>query len=550
MAKPARARIRVAAALATAALVVLTLGAGPVVVQAVSPEAVPSAITVPIIADPASINPILATDSYGRSIVAMLYPTLATASATGSAKPLLAQSWAVTNKGLTINIVLRSGLDWSDGRPVTARDVVATFTAMANRRDRSPFLALFDAVSDMVATGRYSLTVELSRPDPSLLHPLLLLPIAPASVVAPLVGRPRALRANADLNLSAQVSAGPFRLASWNRQTGTLRFVRNPSYPWGAARLETFTLQYEATADSAWQAFVDGQLGVANVPSDAVSQAAALAKAGKVRLITMPTETYTYVAFNMNDPIWTNGMVREAAVEAVNRRGIERRLAVSPGTLTGGPPPLSLVASNGNMAGLAYNPENARALLETAGWHVGKGGVRYKGGEPLAFTLVTVSGVPLWDHYIAIVAYDLRQVGFEVTVEYQTFASLTASLSRPPGAASPGAWALAWEMTPTSDARTLFGGSAALPPGGQDVGAYEDPTVASALQTLAVDGMASARRQAETALRGALRNDPPAIFLYRETGLVATVPGLRVPMPTVSLGQNLVDPQAWYFTAP
>jgi peptide/nickel transport system substrate-binding protein len=281
-----------------------------------------------------------------------------------------------------------------------------------------------------------------------------------------------------------------------------------------------------------------------------VSQANALAKAGKLRLLHVPAGAYTYIPFNMYDPIWRDPSVRIAAVEAVDRGAIARQLPVSPGAPTGGPPPMSLVASNGNMAGLAYNLAHARALLEADGWRLGQGGVRYKDGKPLAFTLVTVAGVPLWDRCIGIVVYDLRLAGFAVTVQYQTFASLAQSLTRPPSDDSPGAWALAWTMSAASDARTLFGGRAALPPGGQDVGGYADAVVTTAMGTLAVGGSPAARRHAESALRTALRSDPPAIFLYRQTGLVATVPSLHIPVPTASLGQSLVDPQAWYVQRP
>jgi peptide/nickel transport system substrate-binding protein len=503
-----------------------------------------------MIADPGSINPILASDSYGRSIVGMLYPSLGTITPSGALRPLLAQSWSVRASGLRIDVTIRQGLRWTNGQPVTARDVATTFTAMANARDRSPYLAVFGVMSDVAPAGADRLVIDLSRPDASFLHAMLLVPIAPASVLARLVGRGKALAANAELNTEARITAGPFRLVSWNRESGTLHFVRNSAYPWGRARLAGLTLQYEPTADTAWSAFVDGQVAIANVPSDATAQARALAKAGKARLLSEPSSTYAYIPFNMADPIWDDPRVRQAAIEAVDRPAIAAQLQISPGTPTGGPPPLSAVASRGAMAGMGYNLAKARSLLERAGWTVGEGGVRYRHGHPLAFTLVTVAGVPLWDRYVGIAAYDLHLAGFDVTVAYQTFASLSQSLARPDRSANPGAWALAWTMTPTSDARALFGGRDAFAPAGQDVGGYADPAVTSALQTLAVGAPAAAMKSARASLRAALRTDPPAIFLFKGTATVAVAPGLHIPVARVTTGQSVAWPEDWYYTRP
>ncbi len=546
MIRHGRARPAVAAACA-----VLALGSTSAALAASAPRsAPPTAVTVPMIAYPGTINPILASDTYGRAIVSMLYPSLAAVAPGGALKPELAASWTSAQKGLTVEFDLRKGLRWSDGAAVTSADVAATFQAMADRRDHSPYYAVFSAVQDVTAPTPARVVVDLSRPDAAFLKDALFAPIAPARVLTPLIGRGTALARSVELDVQARVTAGPFRLVSWDRDTGTLRFARNDAYPWGRARLRTFTLQYEPTSDSAWRALLAGQVQVANVPSDARTQARALAKAGKLRLMRVPTDQYTYIAFNMADPIWSDGRVREAAVEAVNRRAIAAQLRVSPGTPTGGPPPLSLVASGGRMAGLGYNLSAARALLSAAGWAPGANGVRYKDGRPLAFTLLTVAGVPLWDRYVGLVAYDLRLVGFEVTVQYMTFSLLSESLAEPPGRGAPGAWALAWSMSPASDARALLGGHSAFPPAGQDVGLYDDPAVTAAMQTLAAGAGASARRHAEASLRRALRLDPPAIFLYQATGLVATVPGLRLPAPLADVGQGLAWPQDWYYVGP
>jgi peptide/nickel transport system substrate-binding protein len=530
-----------AAALAAAALLVPAAGRA---------SAVPDAATVPIIADPGSINPILAADTYGRAVVGLLYPSLTAVGPDGVRRPLLARAWSVSDGGRTVRILLRSGLRWTDGRPVTAADVAATFDAMANRRDRSPWFGVFRPMAQVRAEGAGAVVVDLSRPDPAFLPDALTVPIAPARVVAPLVGDGRALAADRDLNAAPAITAGPFRFVAWQRATDTLVFARNAAYPWGRAHLARLVLQYEATSGSAWDAFLRGQVSVADVPASALVEARALARRGRLRLVTLPTAQFTYIAFNLRAPLWQDPRVRQAAVYAVDRAAINRAVNRPPARLTGGPPPLSLVAPGGALAGMGYDPARAERLLSAAGWRPGPGGVRYRRGQALHFTLLTVAGVPTWDRTVAMAAQDLRAVGFSVDVEYAPFADLVRSLAGPQRSSSPGAWGLAWQMTGASDARTLIGGRAAFPPGGQDVGGYDDPTVTAALQALAAGGGAKARRAEERRLAAALRADPPAIFLFQTVGVMAVAPGLRVPRPGGLTGSALDWPQDWSWTGP
>lgn len=533
---------------AAALVAALALGAPGLVGAATTAVTAPAGqVTVPIIANPGSINPIYAVDPYGRAMVSLLYPSLATQAPDGATRPLLAQSWATTDKGRTVTFTLRSGLSWRGGGGVDAADVVATFDAMANVRDGSPYVGVFRAVTTITTRGARRVVVTLVRPDPAFVADVLLLPIAPASVVAPLVAHPRALRANVDLNVDPTRTAGPFWFVRWVRDTDTWTFAANSGDPWGAPRIASLVVQYYATSADAWQAFRQGQVDVADVPSSAYAQTIAMARAGRLHMQDVPTRQYWYVAFNLRDPIWTDPRVRQAAVEAVDTAAIAKAIGPRPVLPTGGPPPLPpLSGKGGQLGGLGYDPLNANRLLQDAGWVMAANGVRYRKGRPLVLTLETVTGVGAWQRTIEAVVADLREVGFEVTVDTVTFHDLSNQLPLRTHGPLPGAYALAWDMLAGSNALTLFGGRDALPPWGQDVGGYGDATVTAAMASLAAGGL-SARKMhtVEGLLAKALYADPPGIFLFRPVGAVAWTNRLHLPSVAAASSSVLAWPQLW-----
>src|SRR4051794_1590237 len=77
---------------------------------------------------PRSFNPLVAIDSASDSIVRLLYGSLMSLDwTTQEAGPGLAESWSVAPDEKTWTFKLRQGLHWSDGRPLTADDVVFTW---------------------------------------------------------------------------------------------------------------------------------------------------------------------------------------------------------------------------------------------------------------------------------------------------------------------------------------------------------------------------------------------------------------------------------------
>ena len=77
-----------------------------------------------IVGRPTTLNPLL-SDPYpvDRELVDLIFDGLVRYDETGQVIPALAETWFISEDGLSITFTLRDGLTWHDGQPVTTEDV-------------------------------------------------------------------------------------------------------------------------------------------------------------------------------------------------------------------------------------------------------------------------------------------------------------------------------------------------------------------------------------------------------------------------------------------
>src|SRR3989442_404536 len=167
--------------------------------------------------------------------------------------PDLAKSWTISEDGLTYTFYLREGVKFHDGAPLTAEDVVASFTHIIFPPAGviSPRRGLFDAVKEVVATGPLTVEFRLTEPRSYLLRGLA----AGFNVIM----RKQTLEENQyDLRrVPAYPGTGPFRHK--NLEPGVVRRLeRNPDY-WNPALpylqgIDIYHLELGPKTGAAWLA--------------------------------------------------------------------------------------------------------------------------------------------------------------------------------------------------------------------------------------------------------------------------------------------------------
>ena len=119
------------------------------------------------LADPENLNPLTSNDAGAASVLTWIFPPLIRVDnrtlelAPGIAKALP----EISADHLTYQYALREDVTFSDGKPVTAEDVVFTLKAVRHPHVNAPSQRnYFESVADATATGPYTVRIRLSQP--------------------------------------------------------------------------------------------------------------------------------------------------------------------------------------------------------------------------------------------------------------------------------------------------------------------------------------------------------------------------------------------------
>lgn len=179
--------------------------------------------TVGLTNDYDSLNPLVGVEVPDYEVWNLQYATLTDKAADDFATiPGLAESWETSDDGKTVTYTLRDGLEWSDGTPLTAADIVFT----VNRARDEAWLNYESVVANLAAEAPDERTVVITTkvPDPKL--PTMDVYILPEHIWGEL---DEAAITKADG--TDGVGSGPFTLVEAERGQ-FWRLAANPSY-WG-----------------------------------------------------------------------------------------------------------------------------------------------------------------------------------------------------------------------------------------------------------------------------------------------------------------------------
>jgi peptide/nickel transport system substrate-binding protein len=315
--------------------------------------------------------------------------------------PMLATSWTLRASN-TWRFNLRRGVKFHDGQPFTAKAVKYTFDLIATKGGGgTPGFAKHGTK----VVDDYTVDVTPAFPN--------------ARLVEQIVHPENYIIAPGSDPVKHPTGTGPFAYASYQHQQ-QLVVNRFPGY-WGKpARLDGITFSFIPDSNARLLALESGSIDVMLIVP---SQDAADLKSKGFTVGVSPVGAYEAFYVNISGKkgytIGQDVNVRKAVEYAIDRaaliKGIYGGEAAPEQTMI---PSRLLGATDAAMiTGYTYDQAKAKQLLDSAGWTVGSGGIRAKGGKPLSLQLI--DGFPSPDSHTGVpefVQAQLRQVGIDVKI--------------------------------------------------------------------------------------------------------------------------------------
>ena len=383
-----------------------------------------------VIASPSAFTPSLpplVQDAISRAVADLVYDRLADIgpelNTFGDAgfTPRLARRWMWADDSLSISFELDPGARWHDGRPVRASDVRFSYDLIRDRATTAPGAVYFANVDSI--TVRDSLTAVAWFRERALEQFYTVahqLDIVPEHVLG---GTPRdQLRA---VNVGTTfIGSGRFRLARFEPSV-RMELVADTTNYRGRPKLDRVIWSVSSDAGAGITQFMSGQADVfESLPAELLPQ---VDSNPTVRAIPVPSRGYAYLAFNFRDPrrrgaphpVLADRRVRRALSMALDREAMLRNVFGDVGMLGVGPYPGALADSGVTL--LPFDRAAAAAMLDSADWRVGAGGIRVKAGRPLAFSILTPTSSPQRMRYAVLIQEQLRGIGVRVTIDALDF---------------------------------------------------------------------------------------------------------------------------------
>jgi peptide/nickel transport system substrate-binding protein len=321
--------------------------------------------------------------------------------------PWLAKSWAWSDGNKTLTFHLRTGVQWSDGKPFSSADVVFSYELMKKYPALNGAGIEFNTVT---APNADTVVLTFATPQELNFDAIASLVIVPEHIWSK-VKNPTTF---ADAN---PVGTGPFELASFTPQSYLLK--RNPHY-WQKGKPDIAGLRFVAYSDNSTQAnaITEGQIDWA---ADYI-----------------PNASTTYLNRNAANHYWvpeagSDGLipnlatwplsdlaVRRAISVGINRSAIAAARNSPPATsVTGLPVPSFQSIISPQYAGdnFKQNIPEAKKILAADGWKMGSNGYYEKGGRELAFSIAFPAAFTDIAAAASVLVQELKTLGMKMTID-------------------------------------------------------------------------------------------------------------------------------------
>jgi ABC-type transport system substrate-binding protein len=457
-------------------------------------------LVVALATQPSAIDPINAPSVVEANVAWQMFDSLVWINDDGEIEPALAESWTVSDDGLTYTFDLREGVTFHDGEVFDADAV--KFTWEVGKNPENAYFDAFELASDVTVIDDY--TVSITAPEANALF------LVQVGAGWPIFPPDYYTEVGLQGFANAPVGTGPFKLTEWVQGDRIVLDKFEDYWREGYPKLDRIVFRPILESSTRAAAVRTGDVDIVQrlSPADAL----ALEGAQGVNLVEYANNRVYYIAFNN----LTSGVglptedasVRQAMNYAVDKEAIIDALFDGKGN------PSSALLTEGDVGydqavtAYPYDPDMARQLLADAGYGDG-------------FSIGMSCPADAYTNFVEVceaVAAQLGEVGIDVdldVMESGSFWDLEATKALPPMFGD--SWSANSNEASAYD--RLFG---ALGGENASYSSWSDSTIDGLLSDILTTIDDSARAGVFTQIHHKLHDDPPFIYLYEPVTLEAT----------------------------
>jgi len=381
----------------------------------------PGVLRVAVSEEPKNLNTLLSGTTPEIFIDRLMFEPLLSADAGGNTVPMLATTvptqanGGISADGLTVRYALRRDARWTDGVPVTARDVIWSWRAIENANNDVVSRHGYDDVQSIDAPNPYTIVVRLKRPFSPFVNTFFAESDQPYGILPAHV-----LAKYPDINhvpfdAAPSVSDGPFRFAQW-RRGDRIVLDANPSFFEGRPGLRRVVIEFVANEDTAVNLLATHAIDYIQQPS--IQTFPRLRALPDARIVWVNVNGFEGVEMNSSHPALADVRVRTAIAAALDKEAMTHQLTYGQEKTATEDLPDWIWAFDPAVAPVPFNPDAAKALLARAGWIAGPDGIARKDAHPLELQLATDSVAATHRSESLLIQAALQRIGIIVSVKY------------------------------------------------------------------------------------------------------------------------------------
>ena len=366
-----------------------------------------STLHLSISASPSRINPLLATDSASAEISDRLFNGLVKFDSNGTIVGDLADSFHFEDNK-TLIFTLHQNIQWHDTQEFDAEDVVYTYQLLNSPKLLTPYKDSFKYVKRVEALDKYTIRVTYKQPYFKALS-IWMMGILPKHI-----WKKEDNPMTSSINKNP-IGTGAYMLKQPFKVNEKIVLNANPYYFDGVAKIKTINYHYIADPSTQFITLKAKELDIGSLDPLQVQRQLNKEFNSYYQLIEQPSQSYTYMGFNLRLPKFKNKKVREAIAYAINKQELIDLLFFKHGKICHGPFMPDTPVYPKEYKPKEYNPTKSKQLLKELG---------YTPNNPLQFELISNTGNDTRINAAQIMQHQLAKVGIQMSIrimEWQAF---------------------------------------------------------------------------------------------------------------------------------